>query len=234
MAEDLATKQIEIHKTEPIWLLARNSAPLAVRNPSTQSWTDLTQYLGAFVTPHRHEVMEFLRQAVDQHIMKQLTGYKDQYPVISQVKAIYNALKKHVIGYISSVIDFHPDESASTQWVRLPRETLGIQSANCLDGTLLFASLLEAISLNPALVFMAGHVLLGWETGKNNNQWQYMETTMIGNHEFEDAVDHGYRLAQIAMKQQAQLTPENPSSGRHFRRWSIKELRIEFGITPME
>lgn len=76
------------------------------------------------------------------------------------MKALYNAIKEHGIHYINSIINFHPDESASTQSVRLPRETLGERAANYLDGTLLFASLLEAISLNPALVLTLGHALL--------------------------------------------------------------------------
>lgn len=42
LAEDLENKQIEKHQTKPIWLLARNSAPLAVRNPSNYSWTALS------------------------------------------------------------------------------------------------------------------------------------------------------------------------------------------------
>ena len=67
------------------------------------------------------------------------------------VKAIYDALQtKANIKYVNSTVDFNPDETAKTQRVRLPRETLKERQANCIDGALLFASLLEAISLNPA------------------------------------------------------------------------------------
>src|SRR5205085_674256 len=62
LVEDL-DGQVELHKTEPIWLLSRNSAPLYVRDPATDAWNNLTRYLGAFVTPNEPSIMKFLRKA---------------------------------------------------------------------------------------------------------------------------------------------------------------------------
>ena len=67
--------------------------------------------------------------------------------VAPQVKALYEALQQAGIRYVNSVLAFSPDDGLSSQRVRLPRKTLESKNANCLDGTVLFASLLEAITL---------------------------------------------------------------------------------------
>ena len=64
--EDLDGK-MELHQTEPVWLLARTSAPLAVMDPQTGKWQDLTPCLGAFVTPNSFALMTFLREAAHVH-----------------------------------------------------------------------------------------------------------------------------------------------------------------------
>jgi hypothetical protein len=234
LAEDLENKQIEVHKTIPIWLLSRNSAPLSVKNPTTQEWNDLSRYYGAFVTPNQVDVRRFLRDVVEHHAKQQLSGYHE--PVTPQVRAIYEALQQKVgIRYVSSVLNFNPDEGAKTQRVQLPRQSLEEKVANCIDGVLLFASLLESISINPAIVILPKHALLGWETGLGNNHWAYLETTMLGGaHTFESACDRGTRLATANEEQQKRANHNDRAHELWFRRWSLYELRTRHGITPME
>jgi hypothetical protein len=89
----------------------------------------------------------------------QLYGY--QAAVEPQVRAIFQALKLDAsITYVNSIVSFNPEEGSRSQRVRLPRQALDEQQANCLDGALLFASLLEAASLNPALVILPNHALV--------------------------------------------------------------------------
>ncbi|MCB0052499.1 MAG: hypothetical protein KDE24_23480, partial [Caldilinea sp.] len=95
--------RIENHDSLPIWMLARNSAPLAVRDPQSGAWVDLTRYFGAFVTPNRPEVMAFLRKAAAHHPQKRLAGY--QSDVTAQARAIFDALKEDAdITYVNSLI----------------------------------------------------------------------------------------------------------------------------------
>ncbi len=219
--------RIENHDSLPIWMLARNSAPLSVRDPQSGEWVDLTRYFGAFVTPNRPEVMAFLRKAADHHPQKRLAGY--QSDVTAQARAIFDALKEEAdITYVNSLIAFNPDESARGQRVRLPRESLAERQANCIDGTLLFASLLEAASLHPAIVVVPGHAFVGWERSADSGRWAYLETTMIGTNTFAEAQEIGGRKAEFWEKQAAD------GDASKFRRWSIKELRTTYGITPLE
>ena len=86
--------------------------------------------------------------------------------------------------------------SNSGQRVRLPSESLTGGQANCIDGTVLMASLLEGFSLNPAIVVIPGHAFLGWETWPNSHVWRYLETTMIGTNNFQEACESAENLAQ--------------------------------------
>ena len=53
--------EIEVHRTRPIWLLPQTTAPLAVKDPDKDTWSDLTRYLGAFVTPNAPAIEGLLR-----------------------------------------------------------------------------------------------------------------------------------------------------------------------------
>jgi hypothetical protein len=146
------------------------------------------------------------------------------------VKALYDALKNTgQITYVNSLIAFTPEEGLSTQRVRLPRESLQDKQANCIDGTVLFASLLEGVSLNPAIVVVPGHAFVGWETWRDSDEWEYLETTMIGTHDFEAARKSGASTAAFFQQLAAATDNENK-----FRRWSLGDLRATHRITPME
>jgi hypothetical protein len=221
-----APQRTEIHKTVPIWLLARSSAPLQMKDPGTGTLRDLTPFLGAFVTPNAPAVMAFLATAVDKHPQRRFVGYQsDEAEVTSQVRAIYEALAAHHITYINSIITFTPDPSTFNQRVRLPGETLANRSANCIDGTLLLASLLEAVSLNPAIVIIPGHAFLAWETARNSNTWRHLETTMLSSGSFDTACASGDETF-------AEWTASD-TNGTLVKRRSLRDLRAA-GITPRE
>lgn len=224
--------RIESHTTHPIWLLARTSAPLAVRDPASGKWVDHSRYLGAFVTPNAPELIGFLRQAVELHPQKRLAGYQgERSQVEPQVRAIFEALKRSAeIQYVNSVLAFSPDTGASNQRVRLPRESLAQRQANCIDGTILFASLLEAVSLNPGLVIVPGHAFLAWQSWSDeSSDWRYLETTMIGSGTYEEAAAAGAALAT-----RYRMLSEKKEDPNLFRLWPLRKLRTEHRITPLE
>lgn len=229
LIEDLDTGKIEIHRTYPIWLLANTTAPLAVRDPKTGNWQDMTRYLGAFVTPNAPDVMAFLRTASSYHPERRFVGYQiDESHVEPQVVALYNALRDSELRYINSVIDFSPDTGTANQRVRLPGECLRDKAANCIDGTVLFASLLEAISISPAIVIVPGHAFLAWEAWSGApDTWRFLETTMIGSHDYAQAEESGRKTAEAYQE----LAKQEPS---RFRMHPLRVLRTTYGITPME
>jgi hypothetical protein len=224
LVEDLDSGKVEIHETHPIWLLAHTTAPLAVRDPQTGEWRDMMRYFGAFVTPNAPDLMRFLRTGAQHHPEGRLVGYQgDEDAITPQVKALYDALKDEGnITYVNSLIDFSPEQGFSSQRVRLPRESLETHQANCIDGTVLFASLLEGISLNPAIVIVPGHAFLAWETWRNSGEWKYVETTMIGSHAFDQACGS------------ATVTAARYEARKQLKMYPLNELRATHGIMPME
>jgi hypothetical protein len=226
--EDLDAKT-ELHKTIPLWLLARTAAPLQVRDPSTGEWKDMTRYLGAFVTPNAPAIQKYLRSALDKHPLKRLVGYQaGPDEVASQVRAVFEALAAEGVAYVHSVIDFTPEAGTRNQRVRRPSESLEGREANCIDGTVLLASLLEAISLHPALVIIPGHAFVAWETSQDSGVWRHLETTMIADGAFEAACTKADATAKTWQQQAQDLG--NPAL---FKRWPLRDLRAQ-GIYPLE
>lgn len=217
----------EQQRTFPIWMLARTSALLNVPDPATGLPRDLAPYLGAWVTPNIPPVFDLLRKAAGNLPDGSVASYQvDACGVEAQIKAIYEALQGVGVTYINSVLSFGAMPGVLAQRIRLPRESLAQRAANCIDGTVLLASLLEAASLNPAIVLVPGHAFLSWEVGDGTDQWDYLETTMIGSHSFAKAQARGRRLAE----KYVELSKVRPSA---FRRLSLRALRSQ-GIWPME
>jgi hypothetical protein len=231
--EDVDGKS-EQQSSFPIWLLARNNAPLYIQDPSTGQWQDVTKYLGAWVTPNAPEVMHVLRRAAGLHPQGVIVGYQvDAAGVTEQVRAIFTALKAENITYINSLPSFGAPEGSFMQRVRLPSESLHVQSANCIDGTVLMCSLLEAASLNPGIVLVPGHAFLAYELQDRDPnrkvQWDFVETTMIGSHDF-DAAQRSAR----ATAAQCQANLAKSKDPADFQILPLVELRAVSGVTPME
>jgi hypothetical protein len=52
--------------------------------------------------------------------------------------------------------------------------------ANCVDGSVLFASVLRQIGIDPVLVLIPGHMFVGFFLDRAHKQVFYLETTMLG------------------------------------------------------
>lgn len=145
LVEEIGGK-IETHESLAVWLLAQRHA-VGDSDPATGGWVDLSRYFSRVrdAQPARdHELSAPGRPPPT--TPSRLTGY--QSDVLLQVQAIYDALKQDAdITYVNSLIAFNPEESARTSACTL-RESLEEHQANCMDGTLLFASLLEAATIN--------------------------------------------------------------------------------------
>jgi hypothetical protein len=222
---------VELHTSLPVWLLSRNSAPLAMRDPHTGGWNDLSMYFGAFVTPNSPAVMRFLRLTAEHHPERRLVGYQGEPQVVEpQVQAAYDALQTESrITYVNSVLEFNPEQGFATQRVRLPRESLEERQANCIDGVVLFASLLESMSLSPAILVVPGHALLGWETWEASGEWRFLETTMINSHTFAEATASGQATAE-----RYRALAERTGGAHYFRLHPLRELRGVRHVTPLE
>lgn len=220
---------VELERSTAIPLLARTTLLLAVPDPDTGDRVDLMHWLGAFVTPNVPIVHALLREAAELAPGRQIVGYQvGPDGVLAQVKAVFDALKARDLTYVNSVVALGDMDGTRNQRVRLPRQSIEDRSANCIDGTVLMASVLEAASINPALVIIPGHAFLAWETQRGSGVWDYLETTRIGSEDFETARS---MAATVAAERSAYADQHNRP--RAFRRLDLRSLRAR-GVLPME
>ena len=220
--DDLDTQKAELIMAQAIPLLPPTSAVLGYRDLQTNQVVDQRELLAAYVTPNAPEIMELLRTAADGTKLKGMIGYQAMTveEVRDQVRAIYGALAAANIVYVDSRVAFGSVAGETLQRIRLPRESLVNRSANCIDGTVLMASVLEATGLDPFIVIVPGHAYLGYrpKAGAASEDCEYVETTVISSRPFEDAV---------------KIATDRSSNTPSIIRLDVRDARKR-GITPME
>ena len=185
--EDTATREVLFEQSLPAQILPRSYLPTAEKLGDSRRVT--LHNTAAWVTPNVPAVEEFLT-AAKKRLVKRPAFAGEQRDTVEQVQAIYDELKARGVSYVMD-----PDVGTDRflgQRTRLPAEILASTNAQCLEGTILFAALLEAIGLKPILVFVPGHAFVGWHaTAKDGvpaGTPLFLETTMIASAPFEAAV----------------------------------------------
>ena len=99
------------------------------------------------------------QKAIEENGNKSLIGYQNGGPkgVIEEVRAIYNAIHKWGINYANP-----PASEGRIQRVRLPNVVLRDRLATCLDSSILFCSALLDAGIDPILIIIYGHALVGF------------------------------------------------------------------------
>ena len=145
-------------------MLATASIPVTVLTrsewPGDQVYPEL---LAAFVMPNETAVSGLLRDAGS--ILKEWSGSPsiDGYQrdsaeaVLEQAAAIYGALAKQEVQYVSPPASFE----STGQRVRLPGQIEASRQAACLDLSLFVAAALESAGLYPIVVLVEGHAFCG-------------------------------------------------------------------------
>jgi len=186
------------------------------------------EFYAAWITPNDPAVEELIRRAADytdSGIMK--NGYEgllndEEGGVWDRLQAIWRAEEEYNLIYISTPVAFGPGWS---QRVRTPFEVMDQSSGNCIETSCLFASAVEALRLEAALVFIPGHVYVGVRMDEENTDYYFIETTLIGRTSFSVAVDTGAQNWEDTLPH---LTAQNDG----YTWVNVYEAR-EKGILPM-
>ena len=187
-----------VDETLPIEVLPRDYLPLR-RKVGADSLVPTYGFLGAWITSNDKAVDEFLGKAKQRLPKREFVGEQDT--TIPQIKAIYEELHGRGMSYVMD-----PEVTAMTSFVqrtRLPGDVLSSTNAQCLEGTLTFATLMEAIGIKPIVVLVPGHAFVGWHTVAADNtkgEPLFVETTMVGNYGFEQAVGVATRRVESELK----------------------------------
>lgn len=145
--------------------------------------TKLPLVLAAYVNEDHPWVDALLKDAlatglVDAFLAYQLPGDE---PVLKQVEAIWRALQRRNISYSSITNIAAPqDQHLQSQHVRFLDESIQQQQANCIDGTVMLASVLRKVGIHPKIVVVPGHAFLAFALDAQGTRWRGLETTCIG------------------------------------------------------
>lgn len=161
----------------------------------------------AYVNEEHPIIDKILKEALDAHIVRRFTAYQTNKPkkVRKQVFALWFALQKRGFKYSSLTNTSIASDKVYTQRVRTIDDTFEAEQMNCVDGSVLFASMLRAIGIDPILVRIPGHMFVGFYLDSRHKKRMFLETTMLGNVDLEE------HFEKKELKKISEMSPEEVS-----------------------
>jgi hypothetical protein len=196
-------------KTETLQVRSINDCPFAVsnseetvddENASTGS-TEMGWMFAAYVNENHPMLDKVLQEALETKIVSafRVTTH-DHDETLKQVFAIWSALQKRGIQYSSTTTTPGSSKTVLSQYVRFVDQSLAHTQANCVDGSVLLASILRKISIEPFLVTVPGHMYVGFYLGAGKSQFVGLETTVIGLPDVADEKKPGEPTALTTLR----------------------------------
>jgi hypothetical protein len=179
-------------KTLRLQIRAVNDVPTGWLD-SKGSFHDQSKLYAAFVNENSPVVDKLLHEALQWRAVSQFYGYNggraSKQDVQMQVFAIWNALQHRDVKFSSITRPSGFSTNIRSQSVRFVGQSVAMSEANCVDGSVLFASVLYKIGILPILVIKPGHMFVGYylvpATGTDVSDSQkanltFLETTRLG------------------------------------------------------
>jgi hypothetical protein len=194
---------------ETLQVRSINDCPFAVAN-SEETLNDENYIAGsaelgwmfaAYVNENHPMLDKILQEALETKIVSALKVTTHEHDeTLRQVFALWSALQKHGLQYSSTTTTPGGSETVQSQFVRFVDQSLTNTQANCVDGSVLVASLLRKISIEPFLVTVPGHMYVGFYLGAGKSQFVALETTLLGVPEAADEKKPGDPAALTALR----------------------------------
>jgi len=168
-------------QTETLTLRSINDCPFTIVEEDGN--VDVCFMFAAYVNEQHPYVDKILREALNTKIVDSFTGYqsKDKAEVYRQVYALWHALSQRDLRYSDITTSSAESDSVSSQHVRLIDESINNAQANCVDGSVLLASLLRKVGIEPVLVMVPGHCYLAFYLDPEGKELAALETTLLGS-----------------------------------------------------
>jgi len=177
-------------KTETLQVRSINDCPFGVSNEEetlndtgyVAGSAEIGWMFAAYVNENHPMLDKILQEALATKTVNAFLGYQKDDPaeVVKQVFAIWSALQKRGIQYSSTTTTPGGSEEVYSQYVRFLDQSITNTQANCVDGSVLFASILRKISIQPFLVTVPGHMYMGFYLTPDKKDFVGLETTAIG------------------------------------------------------
>ena len=161
-----------------------SDCPYAYQNPDDKKdYVDIAWMFAAYVNEDHPAIPGLLKEAQETGVVDGFDAYQSGDPgtVLLQVFAVWEALRQHNIHY--SDIGTTTDESNSlySLHIRFIEDSLSESHANCVDASVLLASVLRRMGIDTFLVMEPGHMFLGIYLDRDGKQSLCLETTMLGD-----------------------------------------------------
>ena len=166
-------------QTRHVRLRSVNDAPYYVADDAP---VDLNWMFAAYVNEDHPLVQRILDEALATRIVDRFDGYQSGDPerVYRQVFAIWHVLQRRGIRYSSITRTSSVHDKVLSQHVRFLDESWENAQANCVDGSVLLASVLRKIDLDPSLVLVPGHMFVAFDLDADGRGFGFLDTTLLG------------------------------------------------------
>jgi hypothetical protein len=177
-----------VDQTSPTLITSRRDFPWSIKGFTQEEDWNLVV---AMITPTDPGVEDLIRAGANYDPSGAMVSNYDSLndesgTVWNRLSAIWQAeTNDYGLTYIGTTDSF---ASGSSQRIRLPAEVLDQASGNCIELTLLYASVVEALGMQAAIVFVPGHAYVAIRLDPKNDNYYFIETTMIGQATFKQAV----------------------------------------------
>ncbi len=197
-----AGQQLVTARVHPI-----NDCPYAYQNPDDEKdYVDTAWMFAAYVNEDHPAIPTLLKEAQATGVVDGFDAYQAEDPgrVLLQVFAVWEALRQHNIKYSDIGTTTTESDSLYTLHVRFIEESLSESHANCVDASVMLASILRRMGLDSFLVLEPGHMFLGIYLDREGKQTACLETTMLGDPDPAKCAENR-ALAKVASHEVKQL-----------------------------
>lgn len=203
---DLGWDQIQIR------VRSVNDVPVYVESSLTGESQDLSYIFAGFVNESHPAVQEILQEALNAKAVQRFVGYTENPADVSiQAFAIWYALQRRRVRYsnVTTPSAASPSGKVYSQAVRFIDESIDSQQANCVDGSVLFASVLYKIGIQPILLRTPEHMFVGYWLDEKHSALECVETTLLGEGRRPGSLKESYNRFSQAVEVANKVFNEN-------------------------
>lgn len=216
-----------------------NDCPFVVISPTPKKSgkapvepNDIRFMFAAYVNENHPQIDQILKEAKATGLCDSFAGYQGtEQDVMRQINSIWVALQRRGITY-SSITNTTPNKGVYAQHVRFLDESINMTQANCVDGSVLMASVLKKIEIKTCLVLVPGHCYLAFYSNdpEKGGKLYGVETTLLGSKStLSDAINQATFQADNSIQKNAKKFQQENSG---FMLVDLNDAR-ELGIMPI-
>ena len=173
-----------------IMIRSANDCPIL---PSPQP-NIVDEFLAGFVNENSPMVDTVLQYGKDSGFYNSYSGYSDPKSFWNQLASVWFSLQRRGITY-SNIASLAPPSFGGmvSQYIRFMDESILRQQANCIDGTVLLASVYKRIGFRVSIVLLKisnspalvpDHAILAVKSPLNDSSHAFIDSTVMGSAQF--------------------------------------------------